>query len=69
VADPKKGYLLIRVSRVDNLLASDETEKNTAKGELNTALASEYVSAYVKSLRDKGSVSINPQALGAATSN
>lgn len=69
VSDDKKGYLLIKVSRVDNKLATDETEKKTAETELNTALASEYVSAYVKSLRDKGNVSINPQALGVAASN
>ena len=69
VADDKKGYLLIKVSRVDNLLANDGAEKKAAESDLNAALASEYVSAYVKSLRDKGSVSINPQALGAATSN
>lgn len=69
VADSKKGYLLIKVSRVDNLLANDDTEKKSAEGEFNAALASEYVSAYVKSLRDKGNININAQALGSAASN
>ncbi len=63
VADSNKGYLLIQVSGVNNTLASDETEMKSAQTELQSALAAEYVSAYVKSLRAKSDVSINTQLL------
>jgi len=63
VSDSNKGYLLIKVSGVNNTLASDETEKQSAQSELQSALAAEYISAYVKSLRAKGEVSINTQLM------
>ncbi len=63
VADSNKGYLLIKVSGVNNALASDETEMKSAQMELQSALAAEYVEAYVKSLRAKSDVSINTQLL------
>ncbi len=65
VADSSMGYLLIRVSGVNNALANDETEKQQAQAELQSALAAEYVSAYVQSLRAKGDVSINSQLMNA----
>ena len=63
VPDSNMGYLLIKVSGVNNTLASDETEKQSAQLELQSALAAEYVSAYVQSLRAKSDVSINAQLM------
>lgn len=67
VADSVKGYLLIKVSGVDNTLASNETEKQSAQLELQSALAAEYVAAYLQSLRAKGDVSINAQLLNVSS--
>lgn len=67
VADNNKGYLLIKVSGVNNTLVSDETEKQSAQSELQSALAAEYISAYVKSLRAKGEVSINTQLMNVSS--
>ncbi len=67
VSDSNKGYLLIKVSGVDNTLASDETEKQSAQSELQSALAAEYISAYVKSLRAKGDVSVNAQLMNVSS--
>lgn len=67
VSDNNKGYLLIKVSGVNNALASDETKKQSAQSELQSALAAEYISAYVKSLRAKGEVSINAQLMNVSS--
>ena len=54
VADSNKGYLLVKVSKVENVLPVDESDKQAKKIELQSALALEYVSAYMKSLKAKG---------------
>ncbi|HLD10120.1 MAG TPA: peptidylprolyl isomerase, partial [Methylophilaceae bacterium] len=67
VSDSNKGYLLIKVSGVNSTFASDETEKQSAQNELQSALAAEYISAYVGSLRAKNEVSINTQLMSVSS--
>lgn len=68
VADSKQGYLLVKVIKVNALIPEDAEAQKTAKTELNAALASEYLSAYKQSLREKGNVKVNQKLLlGSAT--
>ena len=69
VADANKGFLLIKVSAVEAALPEDENERQMAKVELQTALAAEYVDAYLKSLRSKNKVTINQQLLQSSSAN
>lgn len=69
VADANKGFLLIKVSAVGNSLLEEESERQSAKVELQAALAAEYVDAYLKSLRVKNKVTINQQLLQSDTNN
>ncbi len=69
VADANKGFLLIKVSAVGNTLLDDESERQTAKIELQAALAAEYVDAYLKSLRNKNKVTVNQQLLQSGVNN
>lgn len=69
VAEVNKGYLLVKVSRVDNALPDTEADRQAAQVDLQAALASEYVAAYLKSLKDKSKITINAQALSASSGN
>lgn len=69
LADSKQGYLLVKVIKVDALTPTDMEAQKTAKTELNTALASEYISAYKQSLREKGNVKVNQKLLMGSSSN
>lgn len=59
VEDPNKGYVLIQVTAVNERLPEDDDEIQSAKLEMQNALATEYVEAYLKTLRAKGKVTIN----------
>jgi len=69
VADIKKGFLLLKVSRVDDTLAGDDVAKKSAEMELQQALSAEYASAYISALRQKAKITVSRQLLGAGASN
>lgn len=62
VADSQKGYLLIKVSAVQNKLADEESKKN-ALLDLRTAMASEYSSAYIASLKANKKIFVNSRLM------
>ena len=62
VSDSKKGYLLIKVTGVQNKLADDEAKK-TALLDLRTAVASEYSSAYIASLKANKKIFVNTRLM------
>lgn len=59
LADSKQGYLLVKVINVDNSAVGDEEAVKTAKAELGSALADEYLAAYKQSLREKAKIKVN----------
>lgn len=59
----KTSYTIVQVSRVDNALAADEDAKKNAEAELQSAVATEYVSAYGKSLKAKSDIVVNRKLL------
>jgi peptidyl-prolyl cis-trans isomerase D len=63
IADSKQGYLLVKVIKVDTLIADDLEAREMAKAQLNAALGSEYLAAYKQSLREKAKVTVNEQLL------
>ncbi len=69
LADSKQGYLLVKVIKVDTSIPEAAEAQKTAKTELNAALASEYISAYKQSLREKGNVKVNQKLLLGSSSN
>ena len=69
VADSKQGYLLVKVIKVAELASTDADVRKAAKTELNTALMSEYLSAYKQSLREKAKVKVNEKVLLGSTVN
>lgn len=69
VTDPKKGYLLIKVSKVSDMLLTDEEAKKSATTDLKVALATEYIDAYVKTLRAKTKVTVNQTLLQSNTTS
>ena len=58
VSDSKKGYLILKLSAVQNKLADDEAKK-AALLDLRTAMASEYASAYIGSLKSNKKIFVN----------
>ena len=62
ISDSKKGYLLIKVTAVQNKLA-DETAKKAALLDLRTAMASEYSSAYIGSLKADKKIFVNTRLM------
>jgi peptidyl-prolyl cis-trans isomerase D len=62
IADSKKGYLLIKVTAVQNKLADDDAKK-AALLELRTAMATEYSSAYIGSLKADKKIFINTRLM------
>lgn len=63
LADSKLGYLLVKVLDVDTSGLADSALVETAKAELHTALAEEYLASYKQSLRDKAKVKVNQQLI------
>ena len=63
VADDKQGYLIVKVLKVNALSSTDAEAQKTAKAELNSALANEYLAAYKQSLREKTHVKVNEKLL------
>ncbi len=57
--DDKRAYVLVEVSRVNNKLAGDDTARTEAEIALQHATESEYVSAYLRSLKAKADISVN----------
>lgn len=62
VADDNKGYLLIKVIAVTDKQYED-AEKAPLVSEYQSALANEYLSAYIKSLKAKAKITVNRQLL------
>lgn len=70
IADSKQGFLLVKVIKVSDMSPADADAKKVAKTELNSALMSEYLSAYKQSLRVKAKVKVNEKVLlGSAVNN
>jgi len=69
LADNKQGYLLVKVLKVNDLNPADAESQKTAKAELNTALAGEYLAAYKQSLRDKSKIKVNQKLMDSSQSN
>jgi peptidyl-prolyl cis-trans isomerase D len=63
VADSKKGYLLIKVTSVQNKLTDDEEAKKTALASLRTALAAEYGAAYLGTLKADKKIYVNSRLM------
>jgi peptidyl-prolyl cis-trans isomerase D len=57
------GYSLIRVTNVVGASPGDGDEKKLAQGEMQEALAEEYMAAYLGSLKAKADISINQKVL------
>lgn len=62
VADNQKGYLLIKVTAVQNKL-DDEDAKKAALLELRTAIASEVSSAYIGTLKSNKKIYVNSRLM------
>ena len=62
VSDSKKGYLLIKVTAVQNKLADDEAKK-AALLDLRTAMATEYSSAYIGALKANKKIFVNTRLM------
>jgi peptidyl-prolyl cis-trans isomerase D len=62
ISDSKKGYLLIKVTAVQNKLA-DENAKKAALLDLRTAMASEYSSAYIGALKADKKIFVNTRLM------
>jgi peptidyl-prolyl cis-trans isomerase D len=69
VSDPTKGYLIIKVSKVQNKLADDQESQKTAVLDYRTALATEYGSSYIATLRGDKSVTVNTKLLMSEVEN
>src|SRR5665647_301971 len=63
VANSNKGYLLVKVSKVESVLPAEDSDKQAKKIELQSSLSLEYVSAYIKSLKEKAKITVNQQLL------
>ncbi|MFM1911633.1 MAG: hypothetical protein RJB18_1024 [Pseudomonadota bacterium] len=62
ISDSKKGYLLIKVTAVQNKLADDEAKK-AALLDLRTAMATEYSSAYIGALKANKKIFVNTRLM------
>ena len=62
ITDSQKGYLLIKVSAVQNKLADEESRK-TALLDLRTAMASEFSSAYIGTLKSNKKIMVNSRLM------
>lgn len=62
ITDSQKGYLLIKVTAVQNKLADEESRK-TALLDLRTAMASEFSSAYIGTLKSNKKIMVNSRLM------
>lgn len=62
ITDSQKGYLLIKVSAVQNKLV-DEDSRKTALLDLRTAMASEFSSAYIGTLKSNKKIMVNSRLM------
>lgn len=67
VEKKKVGYALIKVVRVNSDLPAEAAEKKLMAAEVESALAREYLAAYLASLKAKSDVTINEKLLNANT--
>ena len=63
IENPKGGYTLIKVSKVVESGAIDPEKKKAYASQLRQALAQEYSSAYLASLKQKVDISIKLEKL------
>ena len=63
IENPKGGYVLIKVSKVIEPGAMDPAKKKSYSNQLRQALAQEYSSAYLASLKQKADISIKKEKL------
>lgn len=63
VENPKGGFLLIKVSKVVEAGAVEPAKKKAYSSQLQQALAQEYASAYLASLKQKADISIKKEKL------
>ncbi|MHB1292638.1 MAG: SurA N-terminal domain-containing protein [Sulfuricella sp.] len=63
IENPKGGYTLIKVSKVVEPGAIDPAKKKAYANQLRQALAQEYSSAYLASLKQKADISIKKEKL------
>ena len=63
VENPKGGFFLIKVSKVVEAGAIDPAKKKSYSSQLRQALAQEYSSAYLASLKQKADISITREKL------
>lgn len=59
----KTSYTILKVSRVDSALATDDEAKKNAEAELQEAIVAEYMSAYGNSLKAKSDIVVNRKLL------
>lgn len=57
------GYSLVKVTRVESNLPSDDAEKKLMAAEVESALSQEYLAAYFASLKAKADITINEKLL------
>jgi len=69
IENDNKGYVLVKVIKVDDALKEDEGAQKATQMELQSALASEYQAAYIKSLKSKSKVTVNQQLLNSGSAN
>lgn len=62
-----KGYTLIKISKVDIAPQVTDGEKVALRGELQAALAMEYMDIYVRSLKAAAKITINKQLLSSGS--
>lgn len=63
IENPKGGYLLVKVSKVVEPGAIDPAKRKSYANQLRQALAQEYSSAYLVSLKQKADISIKKEKL------
>lgn len=63
IENPKGGYLLIKVSKLVEPGAIDPEKKKSYANQIRQALAQEYSSAYLASLKQKADISIKKEKL------
>jgi peptidyl-prolyl cis-trans isomerase D len=61
--DENKAYTIVKLVAVNNTLTGNAEAKTTAKAEYELALANEYLSAYVGSLKAKQEIQVNAGVL------
>jgi peptidyl-prolyl cis-trans isomerase D len=63
LSDNKQGYLLVKVVKVESPTLTNDEAAVVEKSDFESAVASEYLAAYKKSLKDKSKVKVNDKLL------